>query len=72
MTLEDIILKLSDEELKEAFHEIVEWREEGVLKKDGVVRKTRERYVQDTGIDYPVRGMETPILYEISRRKYSI
>ncbi|GIN25506.1 hypothetical protein NSQ93_22385 [Bacillus sp. FSL W8-0445] len=37
-SMEEIVAELSDEKLKEAFEEIVEWRKDGVLKA-GVIRE---------------------------------
>jgi recombinational DNA repair ATPase RecF len=69
-TLESIIENLSDEELKEGFSEIVEWRETGVLKLNGIVRKTHHQFVESTKGNFPIYSMDTPFLFEIAKRHY--
>ncbi|AMQ66489.1 hypothetical protein BH753_gp007 [Bacillus phage Shbh1] len=67
-SMEEIVAELSDEKLKEAFEEIVEWRKDGVLK-TGVIRNIYDTYVKQ-GVTYPFHMMESPILFEISKRSY--
>ncbi|MGD1416422.1 hypothetical protein [Bacillus stercoris] len=67
-SMEEIVAELSDEKLKEAFEEIVEWRKDGVLKA-GVIRNIYDTYVKQ-GVTYPFYMMENPILFEISKRSY--
>lgn len=67
-TLESIIGNLSDEKLKQAFDEITEWKKVGVLKMDGIVRSVREEFNKENDTDLMIHVMDTPFLYEISKR----
>ena len=68
-TLESIIEQLTDEELKQAFLEIVECRTDGVLP-PGIVRKVHQEFT-DQGISFYIHGMELHILFEIAKRHYN-
>ena len=70
-TLDSIRDSLSDEQLKEAFDEITEWRREGVLKMDGIVRSVRTEFNEANDTDLAIHVMDTPFLYEIAKRFYS-
>lgn len=69
--LESIIEGLSDGQLKEAFDEITEWRNVGVLKVDGIVRSVRKEFTEANDTDLMIHVMDTPFLYEIAKRFYS-
>lgn len=69
--LETIIANLSDEQLKEGFDEITEWHKEGVLKMDGVVRATRNEFMEANGTEIMLHIVEGPFLYEIAKRHYA-
>lgn len=70
-TLEEIISSYSDQDLEESFNEIVEWRNAGVLKVDGYVRKAKSIYLDETGRDFPINSIENHFLFEMAKRKYS-
>jgi len=65
--LEDIVAELTDEQLKEGFFEIQEWRKEGVLTK-GIVRHVYNIFTSQANVQYPLHAMDVPFLYEISKR----
>ncbi|PLS19053.1 hypothetical protein CVD28_01215 [Bacillus sp. M6-12] len=70
-TLEQIIAEFSNEELKKGFEEIVEWRKTGILKVDGVVREAHKQFTVGANVMYPIHAMDTPFLFEISKRHYA-
>jgi hypothetical protein len=70
MVLEEIISGLDENELSEAFAELVAWRKCGVLG-DGVVRKYHKRFVVASGMeDFPIHAMENHFLFEMASRRY--
>ncbi|GIN25497.1 hypothetical protein NSQ93_22350 [Bacillus sp. FSL W8-0445] len=69
VTIEEMIAQLSDDELRQAFNEILEWRATGELSIDGIVRNVLSRY-NNQGFNYPLHVIDTPFLFEISRRHY--
>lgn len=72
-TLDELVAGSTDHELKEAFGEIIEWRETGVLKMDGLIRKTHAEFCEtNNGISLPMHVMEAPFLFEIAKRHYSV
>ncbi|MGD6845254.1 hypothetical protein ACQCVH_22380 [Bacillus infantis] len=67
--IDEIVSELSNEELKQGFLEITDWRKTGVLSK-GVVRSAHKKYTEQGDLDYPVYYMENPFLNEIVKRHY--
>ncbi|MNS59996.1 hypothetical protein D3C71_1647310 [compost metagenome] len=67
--LEEIISKLSDDELKLCFDEIVEWRKVGTLPMESKLRNLWNVY-RITQSSYPIHMMTEPILFEIAKRSY--
>ncbi|QWU14354.1 hypothetical protein SAMN04487895_101657 [Paenibacillus sophorae] len=67
--LEEMISKLSDDDLKTCFDEIVEWRKQGYLPMEARVRTLWESY-KELQSTYPIHMMTEPILFEIAKRSY--
>lgn len=67
--IEDYTRALTDEELKNAFLEYVEWRETGILK-EGTIRNLNQKYQQSQGVNLRIDGIIEPLLYEIAKRHY--
>lgn len=67
--VEELVGKLTDDELQKAFFEIKEWRKTGVLQ-DGIVRETHNHLEMTNGTNIPIFTMSEPFLWEIARRKY--
>lgn len=70
MILEQMIAKLSNDELKEAFIEITDWRKSGTLK-DGIIRKTHEKFIEHQA-SFPIFAMEFAFEYEMAKRWYKL
>lgn len=70
MTIEKILEKVSDEELKAAFAELSEWRKTGVLVKEGVVRKYHNEFQTQNNFDFPIHAIEVHFLFEMAKRAY--
>jgi hypothetical protein len=67
--------KVTDEQLKQAFDDILEWRKTGVLKEKSIIREihsqfNKENYGGDLWQGFPVYAMESVILFEIAKRHY--
>lgn len=66
--LSTLVEKASNEELKQAFKEIEQERKEGVIKKDGIVRKYHRDFEDVVGEEQDIRLTQNAILYEMARR----
>ena len=65
---EQLTERLTPEELESAYRDLIEWNNTGVLKLDSIIRKIREQYNKENGVDYLVHGMPNVILNEIAKR----
>lgn len=68
MLAKKIVRGKDSEELKQAFVEIEEWMETGVLKQDGVFKKIHIEFESELGFDQSMKVTEDAVLYEIARR----
>lgn len=68
--LEEIISEYTDQELKQGFEEIVEWRKTGTLEMEGIVRKAHKEFTEPRSMNFPMHSMEAPFLFEIAKRHY--
>jgi hypothetical protein len=72
MTLEQQISTLSNNELKLAFEEILEWRKNGILV-DGIIRSEYRKWINYMNFkeyDFPIYAMEFAFEFEIAKRWY--
>lgn len=72
VTIESLLRELSNDELKQAFDEITEWRNTGILIKEGIVRSIHKDFEEANNTQFPVHAIEVHFLYEISRRAYNL
>lgn len=63
---------MTNDELRKAFDELVEWRNTGVLIQGGIVRAVHADFEEFNNIDFPIHAVESFILFEISKRAYSL
>jgi hypothetical protein len=72
MNIEKVIMELSDDEIKELFAELTEWKDTGDLKKNGLVRKIYTDYCYNIGyepyMDFSIIVMKEQLLYYIAKR----
>lgn len=59
---------LTDDELRNAYFELKEWMNTGVLKGNGLVRKIHSEWEAKLKADIDLRMIEKKILYEIADR----
>lgn len=71
-TFQEIVSQLTNNELRHAFDEIVEFRRTGILAEGGVVRAVHADFEESNDTDYPVASVEVHILLEMSKRAYSL
>ncbi|GED34469.1 hypothetical protein P9G84_31010 [Brevibacillus centrosporus] len=71
-TLESIVGQLTNYELKKAFDELVEFRNTGVLVKDGIVRAVHADFEGSNSINFPISSIEGYILFEFCKRTYGL
>ena len=68
MHITEFVKNMSDEQLRQAFEEIHEWKYvTGTLRK-GIVRETHEQYESIQEYEIPLRVIEDALLYEMARR----
>ncbi len=70
ITFDELTKKLSDEKLKTAYEDILEWRKTGILQKESILRIIWEKFNKENQVDYPLHGIEGVILSEIAKRYY--
>lgn len=72
---DELMSKVTDEQLKQAFDDILEWKKTGILREESIIRAVHkqfneENYDGDAYQGFPVYGMENIVLFEISKRYY--
>ncbi|AMR10768.1 hypothetical protein MHH84_11060 [Bacillus sp. FSL K6-1109] len=71
MNFAEQVEELNNEELREAFFEIQEFRKTGVLKIDGIYRRVVEEYEKETGQEiFSPPSMREFFLFEMAKRAY--
>lgn len=68
MNIKEIFQKATDEELKQAYTELNDWMNTGILINDGIVRKFQKQVEGLLESDYILRSIERDILWEIGYR----
>jgi len=74
-TLAQIIQSLSEEEISQAFDEIMEYNKCGCLGMDTLVRKIRDDYAKEMGspsLDMNCMFVCNEVTFEIAKRHYGI
>jgi hypothetical protein len=71
-TLESIIAQLTNDELRKAFNEFIEFNNTGVLVRDGIVRAVHADFEEFNNIVFPIGSVDKFIFFEISKRAYSL
>ena len=71
-TIQAIVSQLTNNELRQAFDEIVEFRKTGIMAEEGLVRAVHADFEEFNDIDYPLASVEVHILFEMSKRAYSL
>jgi hypothetical protein len=59
-----------EDDLSQAFKDIVEWKNTGTLRKDSPIRKWHQDFEESNNMDYPIHGMENQVLFEIAKRYF--
>ncbi|SFR07112.1 hypothetical protein [Desulfoscipio geothermicus] len=71
MFTEKLVGKLTEDELRQAFKEIDDFRRTGILVQNGIVRKTHCEFEKQVNTELlSLRVTEDAILFEIAKRKY--
>lgn len=73
--LENRIKNLTEEEIKQAFEEIIEYNKKGYLSEEALVRKIRDEYAKEIhqdSWDMPCLFTCNEITFEIAKRHYGV
>ncbi|CAI8945968.1 Pseudouridine synthase [Brevibacillus sp. IT-7CA2] len=71
-TLESIVSQLTNDELRKAFDELIEFKNTGVLVRDGIVRAVHADFEEFNDTSFPIGSVDKFIFFEISKRAYSL
>lgn len=63
----DIVANLSDEELKVACRELLEWRDTGILT-EGIARRVHTVIERECGVEFSLSATEKTLLFEVAKR----
>lgn len=70
MKIEQYIAQLSEEEIKEAYYEIVDYKRGEIFSKEGVVYKARQEIKNKNNIIIFVDVLISAFLFEMANRSY--
>jgi len=70
MKIEQYTSKLSEEKIKEAYYEIVDYKRGGFLSKEGVIYKTRIEIKNNEKLNIGVETLLSAFLFEMANRNY--
>jgi uncharacterized protein YcbK (DUF882 family) len=73
--LKERISNLTEEEIKQAFNEIIDYNKKGVLSLEAFVRKIRNEYAKEIDTESWDRGClftSNEIIFEIAKRHYGV